>query len=59
MSERQYQLIFRGQLAPGHDIDEVKRRFAKMYGMNTTKVERRFFSGKPVVIKKVSTSKQP
>ncbi len=51
MGEKLYKIVFRGEIAPGQNIDEVKQKLAALYKGDISKIERKFFSGKPVVIK--------
>lgn len=49
--EIRYAIIFRGEIADGHDLTEVKRNFATLLKVDSKAVER-FFSGQKVAIKK-------
>ncbi len=51
MAEILYKVVFRGQIAPGQNIDNVKRKLAALYKGDMSKIERKFFAGKPVVVK--------
>lgn len=46
-----YNVVFKGQLIEGFDLDSVKLAFAQAFKLDTVKSEK-FFTGKPVVIKK-------
>ncbi len=47
----QFNLVFSGDILPGHEPDEVKAKLVKMLGVAPDKADR-LFSGKPIVIKK-------
>ena len=49
--EPQYNIIFRGTIAEGCDLAEVKRKLAVLYKVEVAQVER-LFSGQPVTLKK-------
>lgn len=51
MSDRRFEVIFRGDVVPGQSLMDVKRRLAELFGAPATKVEQ-MFSGRPVVIKR-------
>ena len=51
MSERRFEVIFRGDVVPGQSVLEVKSRLAELFGVPPAKVEQ-MFSGRPVVIKR-------
>lgn len=51
MAEHLYKIVFRGQIDSGQDIEDVKRKLAAMYKGDLAKIERKFFTGKPVVVK--------
>ena len=46
-----YNLIFKGEVAPGQEINNVKLAFAKTFKISPEKIPS-YFSGKPVVLKK-------
>ncbi|KUM43587.1 YjgN family protein [Pseudomonas sp. EpS/L25] len=46
-----YSVVFSGQIADGFDLEQVKRRFADVYGLSAERLEQ-LFSAKPVVIKR-------
>ena len=47
----QYRLVFKGEILPGHEPDEVRQKLLGMLRMGPEKAER-VFSGRPIVIKK-------
>ena len=51
MSDRRFEVIFRGDVVPGQSLMDVKRRLAELFGAPDAKVEQ-MFSGRPVVIKR-------
>lgn len=51
MAEKRFDLVFRGEVQPGHDPDKVKKKLASMLKLDSGRIEG-FFSGDPVVIKK-------
>lgn len=51
MSDRRFEVIFRGDVVPGQSLMDVKRRLAELFGAPAAKVEQ-MFSGRPVVIKR-------
>lgn len=51
MADQQYQVIFRGEIAPDTRIEEVKANLAKLFKTDDARIER-LFSGKAVVLKK-------
>ncbi len=51
MSDRLYDVIFRGDVAPGESVVEVKQRLAKLFNADAQQVEQ-LFSGRPVAVKK-------
>lgn len=50
MSDELFNVIFRGEVVPGHNVADVKARFAQLFKTEPAKVEH-FFAGKPVVLK--------
>ncbi len=52
MAETLYQIVFRGQIAPDQNIDDVKRKLAAVYKTDVSKIERKLFTGTVVVNKK-------
>lgn len=50
MADELFNVIFRGDTVAGHNLADVKARFAQLFKMDPTKVEG-FFAGKPVVLK--------
>ncbi|MFC1561239.1 hypothetical protein ACFL4V_02055 [Candidatus Latescibacterota bacterium] len=51
MEETSYSVIFRGEIAEGQDIEEVKKNLAELFKVKSEKIER-LFSDKPAIIKK-------
>lgn len=51
MSDRRFEVIFRGDVVPGQSLMDVKRRLAELFSAPAAKVEQ-MFSGRPVVIKR-------
>ena len=51
MTDQQYNLVFRGDIAAGHKLAEVKQRLANLFKTPPEKIEK-LFSGRPVAIKK-------
>lgn len=51
MADQQYQVVFRGGIAPDAHIEEVKANLAKLFKTDDARIER-LFSGKAVVLKK-------
>ncbi len=52
MAETLYRLVFRGKIVPSQNIGEVKQKLAVLYKTDVSKIERTFFAGKAVVVKK-------
>jgi len=50
MADELFNVIFRGDTVAGHNLVDVKARFAQLFKMDPAKVEG-FFAGKPVVLK--------
>ena len=46
-----FKLLFRGDIAPGHSLPEVRERIGGMFNLDAARVDQ-FFSGRPVVLKK-------
>ena len=46
-----YAVICKGKIKDGENADEVKKRLAKLFKIDAATVER-FFTGKPVIVKK-------
>ena len=46
-----YAVICKGKIKDGENVAEVKKRLAKMFKIDAATVER-FFTGKPVIVKK-------
>ncbi len=51
MEEISYNVIFRGEITEGQDIEKVRQNLAKLFKVNSEKIER-LFSGNSVTIKK-------
>jgi hypothetical protein len=51
MVDQQYQVVFRGEIAPDTRIEEVKANLAKLFKTDDARIER-LFSGKAMVLKK-------
>jgi len=45
-----FEIVFRGDIAPGADLDNVKKRLQVLFKADTGRVDR-MFSGRPVVIR--------
>lgn len=50
MADELFNVVFRGDILPGHNLAEVKARFAQLFKMDAAKAEG-FFSGKPLALK--------
>lgn len=50
MADELFNVVFRGDILPGHNLADVKARFAQLFKMDAAKAEG-FFSGKPLVLK--------
>ncbi len=50
MPQKEYNLIFKGQVTDGNNISTVKARLQKLFKTTTEKVDR-MFSGQPVILK--------
>lgn len=50
MADELFNVIFRGDVLPGHNLVAVKARFGQLFKMDAAKVET-FFTGKPMVLK--------
>lgn len=51
MAEKFYNVVFRGKLKPGHTLEDVKQRLARLYKQDVGKIERKFFTGASVIVK--------
>ena len=51
MAEKQFDLVFKGEIQPGHDPDKVKKKLASMLKLDSGRIEA-FFTGDPMTIKK-------
>ena len=51
MSEKDYKIVFRGKLAHGRRVDEVKLNLASLLKLSNEKIEQ-LFCGKPVIVAK-------
>ncbi len=51
MAEKRFDLVFRGEIQPGHDPEKVKKALASMLKLDSGRIEE-FFSGDPAVIRK-------
>lgn len=51
MADELFNVIFRGDIAPGQTLPDVKARFAQLFKLDAAKLEA-YFTGKPVVLKK-------
>lgn len=51
MSVKRFDLLFRGDLEPGHNLEEVKARMAKLFKASGATIDK-LFSGRPVALKK-------
>lgn len=52
MDEVVYDIIFRGDLVPGKNVDEVKQKLANLYKKEIPQIEKLFFQGKTVIVKR-------
>lgn len=50
MADELFNVVFRGDILPGHNLADVKARFAHLFKMDAAKAES-FFSGKPLALK--------
>lgn len=50
MADELFNVVFRGDILPGHNLADVKARFAQLFKMDLAKAEN-FFSGKPLALK--------
>ena len=50
MADELFNVVFRGDILPGHNLADVKARFAQLFKMDLAKAES-FFSGKPLALK--------
>jgi len=50
MGEEKYQIVFKGDIAQGNDVNSVKKNLAALFRIGTDKIEQ-FFSGQPMVEK--------
>jgi hypothetical protein len=50
MADELFNVVFRGEILPGHSLVDVKARFAQLFKMDAAKAEG-FFGGKPLVLK--------
>ncbi len=50
MADELFNVVFRGDILSGHNLGDVKARFAQLFKMDAAKAEG-FFSGKPLVLK--------
>jgi len=46
-----YNLIFRGEILPGHDVKDVETAFADLFGVKRSRI-RPYFKGKKIFVKK-------
>jgi hypothetical protein len=53
-----YDVIFEGKILPGKNINAVKAEFAKLFKVSSEEKLNSFFSGHPVVLKKVISLEQ-
>jgi hypothetical protein len=51
MNNTVYNVIFRGKIVSGQDIDKVKEELATLYKWDLTMIEQKFFAGKTVIVK--------
>ncbi|MEZ5528400.1 MAG: hypothetical protein R3E57_00420 [Porticoccaceae bacterium] len=51
MSEKRYEVVFRGDVVPGQSIVDVKGRLAELFNAESSRIDN-MFSGRPVVIKR-------
>lgn len=50
MADELFNVIFRGDVLPGHNLADVKVRFGQLFKMDAAKVDS-FFTGRPTVLK--------
>ena len=50
MTDELFNVVFRGEILPGHNLADVKARFAQLFKMDAAKAEG-FFSGKSLALK--------
>jgi hypothetical protein len=50
MDSKLYNVIFQGEIAEGHTIENVKRKLSSMFKLNAKQIEETF-AGKPLVVK--------
>ncbi|MDY7030602.1 MAG: hypothetical protein SVY10_01670 [Thermodesulfobacteriota bacterium] len=50
MDQAHYRVVFRGETFQGHNVEDVKRRFASIFKLDGGEIGR-LFSGRPVVVK--------
>jgi hypothetical protein len=50
MADELFNVVFRGDIVSGHNLADVKARFAQLFKTDIAKVEN-FFAGRPVVLK--------
>lgn len=51
MSDKTYEVVFRGRVLRGHDVADVKKKLASLFKINEATAEK-LFSGKRVTVKK-------
>lgn len=47
-----YRILFNGQILPGHDAGEVRRKLAELFRIDSPEKIEALFSGKPVSLRK-------
>ena len=50
MQQSVYRVVFRGTVAPGYEVEQVKENMVRLFRVDKAQVER-YFTGSPVVIK--------
>lgn len=51
MADEKYDLVFRGELVPGAELDQVKQNLSRLFKMDAARIEM-LFSGKAIVLKR-------
>ena len=51
MNDIRYRVIFRGEIAVGADIDEVKQKIATIFKIDSGKIDKMFSGGKTIINK--------
>lgn len=51
MAEEKFDLVFRGELVPGAELGQVKQNLARLFKMDSARIEK-LFSGRAIVLKR-------